>query len=202
MRYGCITLLGLLLPLFAISQTPSQAPVATAQATQPPDYSNYSIMLVRPSGGNAVVLMHNPKNEIVYVDVNKTKEAFAAGYVPVRAAEIGEVLSALKEENARLASEVSRLQSLQQPQATPAQQVVAPPPSLTPEERAARLNAQAEAEKEARRQRMIQTWLLLQNMNRPTPPYVVPMPVNPNFNRLQTNCTSIRTGNIATTNCN
>ena len=128
MRYGCITLLGLLLPLFAISQTPSQAPVATAQATQPPDYSNYSIMLVRPSGGNAVVLMHNPKNEIVYVDVNKTKEAFAAGYVPVRAAEIGEVLSALKEENARLASEVSRLQSLQQPQATPAQQVVAPPP--------------------------------------------------------------------------
>jgi hypothetical protein len=33
-------------------------------------------------------------------------------------------------------------------------------------------------------------------------PYQLPMPVNPNANRVQANCTTYRLGNITHTNCN
>jgi hypothetical protein len=100
MRCARAVALGLLLSPFAFSQTSNPSGVSptvntapsagqvqppTAQ-TQPPSYANYSLMLVSPVvGGGAVALMHNPKNELEFVDVNRTKDAFAAGYVPVRA---------------------------------------------------------------------------------------------------------------------
>ena len=105
MRHLSVFALSLLLSAIAFCQAPKPA----VQAVQAPNYSNYSVMLVAPPGGSAVILMHNPKYEIEYVDLNKTKEAFAAGYVPVRAAEIGEVLTALREENARLEADNKRL---------------------------------------------------------------------------------------------
>ncbi len=158
--------LGLLLSPIAFSQTSGtpQVQPAAAQAQQPPSYANYSIMLVGPPGGTAVVLMHNPNNELEFVEVNNTQKALSAGYLAVRAAELGELISSLKEENARLAAENTRLQ-----QSERAKQVGAAPTSSTPSqaEFEAQQRAQIQAEKATQRQRMIQSWLMLQNMNRP-----------------------------------
>jgi regulator of replication initiation timing len=138
-----------------------QQPSAT-QTQQPTTYPNYSIMLVSPTGG-AVVLMHNPKGELQYVDVNNTKQAFAAGYVPARVSEIAELIGSLKEEidrltaeNARIRTELVKMQPDAQTNSIPSQAQIE-----------AQLRAQAEAEKAARRQQLLQTWMMLQNMNRP-----------------------------------
>jgi hypothetical protein len=181
MRFAGAVALGLLLSPFAFSQTsdtnrsgasPSvnMAPPAVqlqppvAQAQQPPSYANYSIMLVGPPGSAAVVLMHNPKNELEFVEVNSTNKALSAGYVPVRAVELGEFIGSLKEENARLAAENTRIQQTEQ-----AKQAATAPTSSIPSqaELEAQRRAQIEAQKAARRQQMIQSWLMLQNMNRP-----------------------------------
>jgi hypothetical protein len=177
MRFTGLVALALLLCPIAFSQTsdsnrsgvlPSvntaapvpQVPHPAAQAQQPPSYANYSIMLVGPPGGIAVVLMHNPKNELEFVEVNNTKQALSAGYVPVRAAELGEFISALKDENARLTAENARLQ---ESPSKPAQEAPLP----TAADVLAQTRAAQAAEKAARRQQMIQTWMMLQNMNRP-----------------------------------
>jgi hypothetical protein len=155
-------------------------------------------MLVSPTlGGGAVALMHNPKNELEFVDVNKIKDAFAAGYLPVRAVELGEFIATLKEDNARLTAENARLQG------QPVNQVVTSPAPPTPSRSdiEAQQRAQIEAQKAARRQQLIQSWMMLQNMNRPQP-YPLPMPINPNANRLQTNCTANTIGTTTYTNCN
>jgi uncharacterized small protein (DUF1192 family) len=121
-------------------------------------------MLVNPApGGGAVVLMHNPKNELEFVEVNNTKQALSAGYVAVRAVELSEFISFLKEENARLAAENTRLQSQQTKQAAAAPTLFTPSQA----ELEAQQRAQMAAEKAARRQQMVQNWLMLQNMNRP-----------------------------------
>jgi hypothetical protein len=113
-------------------------------------------MLVNPvAGGGAVVLMHNPKNELEFVAVNGTKRAFDAGYVSVRAVELGELISALKEENARLATENAQLRNERPKQAST-------PAPLPP----TRFEIEAE-QKAARRKQLIQNWLTMQNMNRP-----------------------------------
>lgn len=178
MRFACVAVLLLLLCRLAASQTadttrsgalPSvnsapSTPQTQPSATRTPQqsgYANYSIMLVSPAGG-AVVLMHNPKNELELIDVNNTNRAFSAGYAPVRAVEISELIASLKEEIARLTAENKSLQGEQ------ARQASAPPPSLYSQaELEARRRAQVDAENAARRQQLIQGWLMLQNMNRP-----------------------------------
>jgi hypothetical protein len=180
MRFSYAVALGLLLAPFAFSQTSDssrsavsptvkaappapQVQTPAAQAQQPPSYANYSIMLVNPApGGGAVILMHNPKNELELVEVGKIQAALSAGYVAVRSAELAELIASFKEEIARLSAENVRLQGQQ------AKQVSGPAPVLpSPAEQQAQLRAQIAAEKEARRQQMIQSWLMLQNINRP-----------------------------------
>jgi hypothetical protein len=179
MRSVGVAALGLFLSPFAFCQTsnpdfsripPPVNPALSATQTQPtavqpqqpPNYANYSIMLVSPTGG-AVVLMHNPKGELEYVDVNTTKQAFAAGYVPARVSEIGELISSLKEEIDRLTSENMRVQT--ELVRTQSNAGINPSPSQAQIETQQR--AQAEAEKAARRQQLLQTWMMLQNTNRP-----------------------------------
>jgi hypothetical protein len=123
MRFTGLVALALLLYPIAFSQTSDSnrsgvspsvnaAPPApqvqppAAQAQQSPSYANYSIMLVTPArGGGAVVLMHNPQNELEFIETSDTQKAMAAGYVPVRAAELGEFMSTMKDEVGRLTSE-------------------------------------------------------------------------------------------------
>jgi regulator of replication initiation timing len=107
--------------------------------------------------------MHNPKGELEYVDVNNTKQAFAAGYVPARVSEIAELIGSLKEEidrltaeNARIRTELVKMQPNAQTNSIPSQAQIE-----------AQQRAQAEAEKAARRQQLLQTWMMLQNTNRP-----------------------------------
>jgi len=206
MRSVGMVVLAFLLSPFAFSQTsrpnpsgpPDQQQLSAAQTQQPTTYPNYSIMLVSPTGG-AVVLMHNPKGALEYVDVNTTKQAFAAGYVPARVSEIAELIGSLKEEIDRLTAENKGLRTEQVKMQPPPQMNAFP----TQAQIEAQQRAQAEAERAARRQQLLQTWMMLQNMNRQqTQPYQLPMPVNPNTNRLQTNCTTTHVGDTAYTNCN
>lgn len=170
----------------------AQAPASPQPA---PTYPNYSIMLVNPAGG-AVVLMHNPKNEIEYVDASKTGDAFKAGYVPVRVAEIAEIIASLHTENDHLAAENIRLRNLREEQTS----VTSPPPSRADVE--AQQRAQAASDNAVRRQQLLQAFIMMQ-ANRPQlQPYQLPMPVNPNAGRLRTDCTTQRTGNTSYTNCN
>jgi hypothetical protein len=143
--------------------------------SQPPSYSNYSIMLVNPAiGGGAVVLMHNPKNELEFVPVNSTNQALSAGYVAVRAVELGEFISTLKEEVSRLSAENARLQN------QPAHAAFTLPVPAAPSQAdlQAQQRAQAAAEKAARRQQMIQAWLMLRGVQ----------PQTQNLNVQVTNC--------------
>jgi hypothetical protein len=145
-----ILALCLVCPTVALAQSAD-----TGQTQQSPNYANFSIMPVSPAGG-AVVLMHNPKNELENVDVGKTKEAFAAGYVPARVAEISELITLLNEEVVRLRAENAILQSQQLKTAQPASASAGPSP--------AEIEAQQKAQ---RRQQLLQTWLILQGANRP-----------------------------------
>lgn len=162
-------------PADSASQTQAQDPSPAAQSQQPPSYANFSIMLVNPAGG-AVVLMHNPKNELEFVDVKNAQQAFSAGYVPVRAAELGELISSLRDENTRLAAENTNLR-IQVARLVPAEPAS---PTASKAEIEAQQRQQIEAQKAARRQQLIQSWLMLQNMNRPQ---------TQNFNVNVTDCT-------------
>lgn len=181
-----------------VSPTPSD-PQSVATTPQPPSYANYSLMLVNPvPGGGGVVLMHDTKNQLELVPVNNVKQALDMGFVAVRAGELDELIGALREENARLEEENAQLRSQ-----APAPQVIAiSPQGPSQAEIAERRREQMEAEKAARRQQLIQAWMGIQNMNRSAQPYQLPMPVNPNANRLRTNCTTTQLGNTSTTNCN
>lgn len=150
-----------------VSLSSPQAQPPAPQSQQPPNYANYSIMLVNPAGGSAVVLMYNPKNQLEFIAADKTGEAFAAGYVPVRAAEIAETIGTLREENARLAEENAQLRNIQAKQdsaavastsspAASAQLLVVQPVSPAPSQ------SDVAAQEAARRQQIIQTWLMLQ----------------------------------------
>jgi len=205
MRSVGVAALGLLLSPFAFSQTsassPSEPPapqqLPPAQTQQPPSYANYSIMLVSPTVG-AVVLMHNPTGQLEYVDVNNTKQAFAAGYVPARVSEIAELIGSLKEEIDRLTAENRNLRTEQVKMQPPPQTNAFPAQAQIETQR----RAEAEAQKAARRQQLLQTWMMLQGMNRSqAQPYQLPMPMNPNANRLQTNCTTTHVGDTAYTDC-
>ncbi len=174
---------------------------SSTQAPQLPNFANYSIMLVNPAGA-AVVLMHSPKNELEYVDVAKTKEAFAAGYVPLRTAEISELIVGLNDEVIRLRSENERLRQVQAKLDTHPSYAPVPPPV----DYAAQQQAQAAADKAARRQQLFQAWVMLQAA-RPQAPAFQPMPLPAPMqvyrdNRVQANCVTDQVGNTAYTSCN
>ena len=201
------------LALFSLSvavcaQTPPAEP-------QPANFANYSIMLLPPQAkGAGVVLMHNPQNALEYVEISKIKESMDAGYVPVRLAEIAGVIASLQQQVSQLKTENATLQSADQQkkpnllvlQPQPIQQPSQPSPEQIEAEQRARsqeLLAQAAALREERRERAIQTFMLMQNMNRQqyVPPTVNPI-VNPNAGRLRANCTAQQSGTFTYTNCN
>jgi len=179
--YAAVALVILLSP-FAFSQAPdsngsvvspsvntaSPAPQVqppAAQAQQPPSYANYSIMLVNPvANAGGVVLMHTPKNSLEYVDVKQIQTALNNGYVPVRSAEIIDAINYLHAEIDRLTAENARLKGLP---ATPAPVVVIAPQAQPAAPSRAQIEAEQRAEAAARRQQIIQAFLMMQNANRP-----------------------------------
>jgi hypothetical protein len=109
---------------FGLSQTSTPTP-----APQQPGAANYSIMLVNPAGGGDIVLMHTPQNQLELVDANQMPKALSGGYVPVRAAELAELIESFKGEIARLSDENNRLKAELQKTS-----LAAHPSLLTPQE--------------------------------------------------------------------
>lgn len=182
MRSAAAVALGLLLSPLAFSQAsdsnrsgaspsvntappaPQMQPPA-AQTPQPPNYANYTIMLVSPAANaGAVVLMHTPNNSLQYVDVKQIQAALNNGYVPLRSAEIIDAINYLHAENDRLAAENARLKGL--PAATAPVVVIAPQAQPAAPSQA-QIEAQQRAEAAARRQQIIQSFMMMQNANRP-----------------------------------
>jgi hypothetical protein len=189
-----VTLVLLIASRTTVAETPTGLPA----------YPNYSIMLVA-NNGDGVLLMHNPKGEIEFIPVQSTKAMLDAGYVQVRVAELTAIIQSLQEANARLTTENARLQNVQT-----APVPASLPPSLMPTQADldARREAQNRADKAERRQQALQTFFLVQSMNRPQPsqPYQLPMPViMPAFVPAPApqsfTCESNRYGNQTTTNC-
>lgn len=182
MRATGVVALGLLISPFALSQTSdsnrsgvspsvntapsdSQVQYPAAQTPQPPSYANYTIMLVNPvANAGAVVLMHTPKNSLEYVDVKQIQAALNSGYVPVRSAEIIDAINYLHAENDRLTAENARLKGSP---ATPAPVVIIAPQAQPDAPSQAQIEAEQRAEAAARRQQIIQSFMMMQNANRP-----------------------------------
>lgn len=154
-------------PWRSLNAVPSTAQVQppAAQTPQPPSYANYTIMLVNPAAnGGAIVLMHTPKNSIEYVDVKLIQAALNNGYVPVRSAEIMDAINYLHAENDRLTAENARLKGSP---ATPAPVIVIAPQAQPAAPSQAQIEAEQRAQAAARRQQIIQSFLMMQNANRP-----------------------------------
>jgi hypothetical protein len=122
-------------------------------------------MLVNPvANAGAVVLMHTPKNSLEYVDVKQIQAALNSGYVPVRSAEIIDAINYLHAENDRLTAENARLKGSP---ATPAPVVIIAPQAQPDAPSQAQIEAEQRAEAAARRQQIIQSFMMMQNANRP-----------------------------------
>ena len=140
------------------AQTPPPTPLINPPLTAPPSTANDSVMLVPPQrGGVALVLFHDPSGGLQLVPISEVKEKFMEGYVPVRAAEIGEIIRSLNEENSRLKEENAKLLRRQMPNivVTPSQ---APAPTVAP--------TPTSSQQDLRRQMLMQ-WFMLQERNRP-----------------------------------
>lgn len=143
------------------------------------------------------------KQTLTYVKTSQIKEAQGNGGQPVR---LGDVLSLLKAateainrlqaENARLQAENDKLWKV----ATRDAQTVVVQQSPSAQDQFAAQQAAATEAANARRQQALQMWMVL-NSNRPQP-YQLPMPTNPNANRLQTTCTTYKLGDMTHTTCN
>ncbi len=191
----------LVLSAFLLLCAAASAQTPTPQTQQAPSIANYSIMLVSPvTGGGGVVLMHNPKNQLEFVDVAKVQAALAGGYVPVRVAEITDAIDHLRAENERLTAENVRLQGADSSKQILVTVPSPAPASPSPTEIELQRQAQIETAQAIRRQQIIEAWGVM-NANRPQP-YQLPMPVNPNAGRLRTDCKTTSMGGVTTTSCN
>jgi hypothetical protein len=138
------------------------ANAAPAPQAQPPSYANYNIMLLFPPTGHAVVMMYNPQGRLEFVPVNSTKQAFESGYVPVRAADISNLIDSLSAENKKLESENAALRNASsRPPTQPSSVTVVN--ETGPQQAALQREAMERAERQQRRQQLIQTFLGLQN---------------------------------------
>jgi hypothetical protein len=177
---------------------------AVAQNPDTAKYSQRQIFLVDPtSGSEAIAPLLVPldgQQRLEFVPTSKLKEFLDKGAQPVRLADILSLLGSSAEKINQLQAENDRLWKIAMKDSPKSESVIVqqtPLPAPTYEQFA----AQRQADAIARRQQTLLTWMALQNSNKQQP-YQLPAPVNPNFNRLQTNCTSYKVGDQVRTNCN
>jgi hypothetical protein len=133
------------------------------------------------------------QQHLEFIPISQITESMNKGGQPVR---LGEMLSALgdstqainklQEENARLRAENDKLWKVAMNGAPKPQ----PPPNVVVQQTAPPEPSPLER------------YMLLRSLWAPTQPYQLPMPVNPNASRIQTNCTTSAIGNTTYTNCN
>lgn len=169
---------------------------AIAQSPEALKYAPRTIMLVSAESGTEgivpMVFFTDGKQRLEYVPTSQIKDSLEKGGRPIR---LGDLLSVLGEatesinklqaENARLQTENDKLWKVAMkdvPKQEPPTVIVQQPAPQQP-------NA-------------LERYVLLRSLLPPAQPYQLPMPVNPNVNRFQTNCTTTRMGTVATTKCN
>jgi hypothetical protein len=169
---------------------------AVAQSADAVNYAPRPILLMGSSaseeGVMPMLVTADGVQRLEFVPISRIKEYASHGAQAIR---LGDVLSALGDatqtinkleaENVRLQTENDRLWKVamkDNPQAQPPTVVVQQPAPAPQDNRLAR-------------------YMLLRSLLQSPQPYQLPMPVNPNANRLKTNCTSSTLGTTTTTDC-
>jgi regulator of replication initiation timing len=166
---------------------------AVAQSPEALKYAPRPILLMGNAGEEGVMpmlLTIDGVQHLEFVPISRIKEFVEHGGMPIR---LGDVLSALgeatqninrlQEDNARLQAENEKLWKVAMKDAPRPQSpaVIVQPAPAQPSP--------------------LEKYMLLRSLL-PTPqPYQLPMPVNPNANRLKTTCTSNAMGNTTVTDC-
>jgi hypothetical protein len=164
--------------------------IAIAQSPDAVKYAPRPILLL--SGENNVeavmpmVFTTNGQQHLEFAPAPQIKESMEKGGQPIR---LGDVLSALGEateiinrlqaENEKLWKVAMKDAPKQEPPTVVVQQPAPSPQKPSPFER----------------------YMLLRSLLLPTQSYQLPPPVNPNANRLKTNCTAQTVGNATYTDC-
>lgn len=172
--------------------------LAVAQSPDAQKYAPRPILLL--SGENNVeavmpmVFTVDGQPHLEFVPGSKIKESMDRGGQPIR---LGDVLSALGQatqtisqlqtENSRLQTENDKLWKVAIKDVTPT--VVVQPQPSAPQPQPAQNNA-------------LMKYMLLRSLLPQTHPYQLPMPVNPNANRLSTTCRTYTIGDMTHTECN
>lgn len=209
----CVCLLGFSLPAFAQSadaassnpqvQLPA-ALTAKLEAQHPASvdaakYNDDPIELVANDGSYVVPLFPaNGKAPVEFVSLLQLDEALKRGdklllygdlVVFATAALKGQqTIDKLQAENAALHAENAKLWKVAMKDA-PEQQ----PPTIVVQEPQQPIPQQPSR---------LEQYMLLRSLVPASRPYQLPMPVNPNANRIRTNCTANTVGNTTYTNCN
>lgn len=162
--------------------------MAAAQSPDSLKFAPRAILLISGDKGvegvMPMVFKTNGQMHLEYIPVSQIKESMDKGGQPIR---LGDVLSALSQatetinqlqaENDKLWKVAMKDSPNQQPPTVIVQQAAPPQPSP------------------------LEKYLLLRSLLPQPKPYQLPMPVIPNSNRLQTNCTAQTLGNSTTTDC-
>lgn len=165
----------------------------TAQSPEASKYAQHQILLVNPASGTEAVLPMvitvDGAQQLQFVPVSRTKEFLDHGAKPIVLADLLLALSQATEKINQLQAENEKLWKVamkddQKPQTVAAQQ------------------------QPVQQDNRLQRYLLLRSLLPSAPqPYQIPKPVqpvviNPNANRLQTNCIATRVGDSSFMNCN
>ncbi len=162
---------------------------AVAQSPDAVKYAPRPILLL--SGENNVeavmpmIFSANGQQHLEFVLASQIKESMDKGGQPIR---LGDVLSALGEATEKinqLQAENEKLWKVAMKDA-PQQE----PPTVIVQQQA------------PQRPNPLERYMLLRTLLAPAQPYQVPLPVNPNANRLKTNCTTRMIGDTSYTDCN
>jgi hypothetical protein len=169
--------------------------MATAQSPDAVKYAPRPILLL--SGENnaeavmPMVFTTNGQQHLEYIPASQIKESMEKGGQPIRQGDVlaalveaTETINRLQAENNRLQAENDKLWKVAMKDAPEAQRptvIVQQPAPQSPNP--------------------LDRYILLRSLIQPARPYQLPMPVNPNANRLQTNCTTQIVGNTSSTDC-
>jgi hypothetical protein len=169
--------------------------MAIAQSPDALKYAPRPILLMNTEPGGVGVMpmlfTTDGQGHLEFIPIPQIKESVDKGGQPIR---LGDVLSALGEatetinrlqaENTRLQAENEKLWKVAMKDA-PKQE----PPTIVVQQPAPRQPSPLER------------YMLLRSILAPTQPYQLPQPVNPNANRLNTNCTTRMVGDTSYMDC-
>ena len=169
--------------------------IVTAQSPEAMKYAPRPILLMDPQPNGVGVMpmafTADGQRHLEFIPIPQIKESMDKGGQPIR---LGDVLAALVEatetinrlqaENNRLQAENDKLWKVamkDSPQQPPPTVVIQQPVPQQPSP--------------------LERYMLLRSFLPQVQPYRLPMPVNPNANRLQTNCTTQTNGTTSYTDC-